>query len=61
MLQDLLMMAHFVALWIALSFWCVLTWATVPYEDQDAAAVLWWITTILTGVLAGTFYVFQMR
>ena len=60
-MADLFMVIHGVALWIALSFWVVLTWAPVTIEEEQAAATLWWIVTVCVGILTSTFYVFQMR
>lgn len=61
-MADLLMIIHGVALWIVFSFWCVLTFIPVGPEYQTRGMVwLWWITTILSGVLASTFYVLQTR
>jgi len=61
-MADILMIIHGVVLWIVLSFWCVLTFIPVSPEYQTRGMVwLWWITTVLVGVLASTFYVLQMR
>ena len=62
MINDILMVIHGVLLWVVFSFWCVLTFIPVEPQYQTKGMVwLWWTTTICTGILAVTFYVFQMR
>lgn len=62
MIHDILMVVHGVLLWIVFSFWCILTFVPVEREYNTKYAIgFWWFTTTLTGVLATTFYVFQMR
>ncbi len=57
-LRDAAMVAHAIACWIVFSFWCLIT--VMPSWDRNNAK-WWWATTILTGTLFATFYVFQLR